>query len=130
MKKTIFILLINLAFASLQMNAQTNEEQIFKEKYLKQLEKNAVTEAQAQLLLIRGKYKIDNEMYKALFHIYYNRKIEIEKALISTEIDKKSQKELAIIISKYDSISNSYMLALKNKSFVGNKDHRHGIHPG
>lgn len=121
MKKTIFALLISLFFASHQGNAQANEEQIFKEKYLKQLEKNAVAEAQAQLILIRGKYRIDNEMYKTLFQVYYNRKMEIEKALLETGTALNEQKDLAVIISRYDSISNSYLQGIKNKTLVGDK---------
>ncbi|WP_026715272.1 hypothetical protein [Flavobacterium daejeonense] len=121
MRKTIFALLINLAFASHQMNAQTNEEQVFKEKYLKQMEKNAVAEAQAQLLLVRGKYRIDNEMYKTLFRVYYNRKLEIEKALLLTGTALNEQKDLAVIISKYDSIANVYLQAIKTKSLIGDK---------
>lgn len=121
MKKTIFVLLINLTFASYQINAQTNEEQVFQEKYLKQMEKNAVAEAQAQLLLDRGKYKIDNDMYKTLFHVYYNRKMEIEKALLVTGTSLNQQKDLAVIISKYDSIANVYLQAIKTKSLIGDK---------
>lgn len=121
MKKTFFALLINLAFVSLPMNAQTNENQIFKEKYLQQVEKNAVVEAKAQLVLIMGKYKLDTETYKTLYQVYYNRKIEIEKALMATEASKSSQKDLAIVISKYDSISNFYLQALKTKSLIGDK---------
>lgn len=121
MKKTIFALLINLVFVTNQVNAQTNEEQVFKEKYLQQIEKNAVAEAQAQLLLIRGKYRIDNEIYKTLFAVYYNRKIEIEKTLLVTGTALNQQKDLAIIISKYDSISNFYLQALKSKNLIGDK---------
>ena len=79
MKKTFFALFINLTFASLSMNAQTNEEQVFKGKYLQQVEKNAAIEARAQLVLITSKYKVNTETYNTLFKVYHDRKMEIEK---------------------------------------------------
>lgn len=121
MKKTIFVLLISLAFTSHKMNAQTSEEQFFKEKYLQQIEKNAANEARAQLILITGKYKVDTETYNTLYKLYYDRKIEIEKKLFVTEASRNSQRDLAVVISKYDSISSFYLQALKNKSLIGDK---------
>jgi hypothetical protein len=121
MKKTIFALLINLAFASHQTNAQANQAQAFNEKYLLQAEKNAVVEAKAQLVLINDKYKLDAENYKTLYQVYYNRRIEIEKAVMASQASKSSQKDLAIVIAKHDSISNFYLQALKNKSLIGDK---------
>lgn len=121
MKKTIFVLLISLAFTSHKMNAQTSEEQFFKEKYLQQIEKNAANEARAQLILITGKYKVDTETYNTLYKLYYDRKIEIEKKLFVTEASRNSQRDLAVVISKYDSISSFYLQALKSKSLIGDK---------
>lgn len=121
MKKTIFVILFSLFFVSYSGNAQTNEDQVFKEKYLKLLEKNAIAEAQAQLILIRGKFRIDNEIFKTLFQVYYNRKMEIEKALLVEEPSLTQQKNVAFIIAKYDSISNSYLQAIKTKNLIGDK---------
>lgn len=121
MKKTIFALLINLILASHQVNAQTNEEQVFKEKYLQQVEKNAAIEARAQLVLITSKYRIDTETYNLLFKVFHDRKIQMEKTLLNTAASRTPQKDLAIVISKYDSISNFYLQAIKSKNLVGDK---------
>ncbi|CAD0002246.1 hypothetical protein [Flavobacterium chungangense] len=121
MKKTIFGLIISLAFFSHSMNAQNNQKQPFKDQYLQQAEKNAEAEAKAQLALITHKYKLDPETYKTLYETYYNRRIELEKAMMSSEKSKKSQNNLTHVISKYDSISNYYLQALKNKSLIGDK---------
>lgn len=121
MKKTIFAFLINLAFASHQMNAQTNEEQVFKEKYLQQIEKNAAIEARAQLVLITSKYRIDTETYNLLFKVFHDRKMQMEKTLLATSASRTPQKDLAVVISKYDSISNFYLQAIKSKNLIGDK---------
>lgn len=121
MKKTIFGLVISLAFFSHSMNAQNNQKQTFKDQYLQQAEKNADAEAKAQMVLITRKYKLDSETYKTLYQTYYNRRIELEKAMMSTEKSKKSQNNLTHVISKYDSISNHYVQALKNKNLIGDK---------
>lgn len=119
MKKTFIALVISLTFFSHPMSAQTKEEQKFKEKYLLQAERNADVEAKAQLVLILRKYKLDQETYNTLYQAYYNRRIELEKAMMATDKNEKSQNNLTIVISKYDSISNSYLQALKSKNLVG-----------
>jgi len=121
MKKTFFALLISLTFLSQPVSAQTKEEQTFKEKYLLQAEKNAHAEARAQLVLIIRKYKLDKETYSALYQAYYNRRIVLEKAMMDTDKTVKSQNNLTAVIAKYDSISNSYLQALKGKNLIGDK---------
>lgn len=121
MKKTFFALVISLTFLSQPVSAQTKEEQKFKEEYLLQAEKNADAEAKAQLVLIMSKYKLDAETYKTLYQAYYNRRIELDKAMMATDETVKSQNNLAVVIKKHDSISNSYLLALKSKNLIGDK---------
>lgn len=121
MKKTFFALVISLTFLSQPVSAQTKEEQKFKEEYLLQAEKNADAEAKAQLVLIMRKYKLDAETYKTLYQAYYNRRIELDKAMMATDETVKSQNNLAVVIKKHDSISNSYLLALKSKNLIGDK---------
>lgn len=121
MKKTFFALVISLAFLSHPMRAQTKEEQKFKERYLLQAQRNADAEAKAQLVLIIRKYKLDGETYKTLYQAYYNRRIELDKAMMASDKTVKSQNNLTAVIKKYDSISNSYLLALKSKNLIGDK---------
>lgn len=121
MKKTFFALVISLAFLSHPMKAQTKEEQKFKDRYLLQAGINADIEAKAQLVLIIRKYKLDAETYKTLYQAYYNRRIELDKAMMAADKTVKSQNNLTTVIKKYDSISNYYLLALKSKNLIGDK---------
>ena len=121
MKKTFFALMIGLAFYSNAIDAQTKVDTKFKEQYLQQAEKNADAEAKAQLTLIARKHKLDKETYNTLYQTYFKRRIELEKAMMNTDKTVKSQNNLTAVMAKYDSISNSYLQALKGKNLIGDK---------
>lgn len=121
MKKNKLQIIIVLALFSYVLHAQTDEQQTFKKLYLQQVAKNAEFEAKTNLSLIAKTQNIDTETHNALYQLFYTKRLETEKIVMSEATTEKTNKDLENLFIKYDSVNNLYLQALKSKSIVGTK---------
>ena len=92
----------------------------FNEQYMTQAKANAAAQAKVSAALLRKKYSGDDAMEKSLYLVIYQGKLETELTSLKYANSLDLESRLANVIAKTDSITQTYLPAIKSKSLAIN----------